>query len=261
MHVAHCLAAGVSLSLTVASLAATTALLVYVRRQRQQLALLQRERSASFTSFQLNPSFSMGGSGPSTITVVDPAAAADGKLATLHTFNAATGQAAAGQAKHPKLAKALSIIPTWTDEHSGYIQVSGGSRRAVSQGSGQGLLPSGPVPWVHTCAHHLQACVASVSTQHLHRLHSVEPPSHPPTPSRCRWPHLGPQPHPHGMVCPAVRMSTAHPPPRPACRPLSATSGRWRQRRPTVGWICTPAGRGSAACSAPAPTSPPCSRR
>lgn len=116
---------GVALSLTVASLAATTALLVYVRRQRQQLALLQRERSASFTSLQLNPSFSMGGSGPSAITVADPAAAADGKLATLHTFAAdAAGQATGGQARqHPKLAKALSIIPTWADEHSGYIQV------------------------------------------------------------------------------------------------------------------------------------------
>lgn len=170
-YVAHCLAAGVSLSLTVASLAATTALLVYVRRQRQQLALLQRERSASFTSFQLNPSFSVGGSGPSAITVVDPAAAADGKLATLHTFNAAAGQAAAGQAKHPKLAKALSIIPTWTDEHSGYIQVSGGSRRAVSQGSGEGLLPTDQCPGctsvLTTCKHapHLvqpNTCTASI---------------------------------------------------------------------------------------------------
>ncbi|PRW45596.1 surface antigen [Chlorella sorokiniana] len=113
---------GVSLSLTVASLAATAALLVYVRRQRQQLALLQRERSASFTSFQLNPSFSVGGSGPSAIAVADPAAATDGKLATLHTF-AATAAAGVQSRQHPKLAKALSIIPTWADEHSGYIQV------------------------------------------------------------------------------------------------------------------------------------------
>ena len=116
--------AGVSLSLTIASLAATTALLVYLRRQRQQLALLQRERSASFTSIQINPSFSMGGSGPSGVAIADPAAAEDGKLATLHTFAATAGQSAGGQARqHPKLAKALSIIPTWADEHSGYIQV------------------------------------------------------------------------------------------------------------------------------------------
>lgn len=137
-----------SLSLTIASLAATTALLVYVRRQRQQLALLQRERSASFTSFQLNPSFSMGGSGsgPSGVTVADPAAAADGKLAQLHTFTATAGQAAGDQTRqHPKLAKALTIIPTWDDEHSGYIQVSRGhgwgARESCSLLVGAVVLP------------------------------------------------------------------------------------------------------------------------
>ena len=114
--------AGVALGLTVASLAATTALLVYVRRQRAQLAVLQRKRSAaSFSSFQLNPSFSMGAGGPAGAAPAGSHAGAVGKQATLHTF------AASGQARqHPKLAKALSIIPTWSEGEEiggGYIQV------------------------------------------------------------------------------------------------------------------------------------------
>jgi len=108
------------MSVTLASLAAVGFMAVYVRRQRAQLALLQRERSTSL-SFS---DFSNGG-------------AAGAKLATLHTFTAgaADGGAGGGHHKTPReRLKTLSIPNPWAEEHEGgYIQV-----RAVLGGCGSG---------------------------------------------------------------------------------------------------------------------------
>lgn len=106
--------AGLALSVTLASLVAVAALMVYVRRQRVQLALLQRERSTySFSDFAGGGNSSFGG-----------------KLASLHTFSAAGNIAGVNtngpgaQHKTPvERVKTLTIPNPWAEEQGGYIQV------------------------------------------------------------------------------------------------------------------------------------------
>ena len=98
--------AGAALSVTLASLVAVGALLVFVRRQRAQLQLLQRERSA--------PSFSsLGGGG------------GGGKSAGHATFSIA------GHRPPGERVKALTIPSPWGDEADGYIQVRQGAERDI----------------------------------------------------------------------------------------------------------------------------------
>lgn len=88
-----------SLTLTLASLAAVGAMLVYVRSQRRQLQLLQRERSsASFSSLH-------GGAGVGSV-----------KLASLQTFSLAAKEPHKTHAaeQHGKAAM-LSIPNPWDD--------------------------------------------------------------------------------------------------------------------------------------------------
>jgi hypothetical protein len=96
--------AGAALSVTLASLVAVGVLLVFVRRQRAQLQLLQRERSA--------PSFSsLGGGGKSAGHATIPIA---------------------GHRPPGERVKALTIPSPWGDEaDDGYIQVRQGSKRNI----------------------------------------------------------------------------------------------------------------------------------
>lgn len=100
------------MSVTLASLVAVAALLVHVKRQRAQLAALQRERSASLSDLGV---FS---SDPSFASQIGP------KLATLHTFAAGGGGAEGLRRKAPGgHLVALSIGNPAEDEQGGYIQV------------------------------------------------------------------------------------------------------------------------------------------
>lgn len=107
-----------SLSATLASLAAAGAMLVYLRRQRSQLAVLQRERSAA--NLSALPSFDSG-----SLPGVPYGSKAGHQL---HTFSAGDGELRAGG----KAPKPLSIPSPWADQQGGgYIQVFGGGRRVV----------------------------------------------------------------------------------------------------------------------------------
>ena len=102
--------AGVSLGLTLASLAAVAALLVHLRRLRVQLQLLQRQRGhTSFSSVQ-----GVAGDG-------------GGKAFSL------PGTEEQEMPVRPRFNKArmLSLPGPWTNEHDGYIQVSPRAETAV----------------------------------------------------------------------------------------------------------------------------------
>ena len=104
--------------MTLASLAAAATLMMYVRRQRAQLVLLQRERSAA--SFSTFPSFNGGSFNGGSFV---------GKLShQLHTFSGAAagaGDEGGRPGRTPgERVKALSIPNPWANEQGdGYIQV------------------------------------------------------------------------------------------------------------------------------------------
>ena len=117
-------AAGVGLSVTLASLCAVAAMAVYVRRQRVQLAVLQRERSAaSFSEFMGGGSFGCG---------AKLAGVQHGMRSGVHSLHVFAGSKAAGEHAAGMLPLA---IPAYLgpDEHGAYIQVrlrdGGGGRR------------------------------------------------------------------------------------------------------------------------------------